>query len=78
MEYCYVLDAASPVPQATLASWDCSSYAGKKHVYRLPTPGRRQLGRAGVCFAFLAVRFRGIDVLGTCKARVSFLKEVRF
>lgn len=48
MEYCYVLDAASPVPQATLASWDCSSYAGKKHVYRLPTPGRRQLGRAGV------------------------------
>lgn len=30
-----------------------------------------------VC-AFLAVRFRGIDVLGTCKARVSFLKEVHF
>lgn len=80
MKCCQVLEAANAVPQAALAPRDRSSYAGKKHVYRLPTPARRQLGNvgAGVCLCFSALRFHRMDVLGACRAGVSLLENVCF
>lgn len=76
-ECCYILDAANPIPQATPASRDCSSYAVSTGCQPQPEGSWDVLVLECVC-AFLTPRFHGIDVLGTCEARVSFLKEVHF